>query len=222
MVFIEVAELYNRTFNENVNKNNANLFESNILESNVDEIYYLQDEKVKIINMWQELLDYLDFKPSFPVWGNYFKYPDNDPENCPVWKLKIISRNKDFYSEYKDFIDEWAMRYDFWNLKTTFKKLEWQCQEEYELLEQTILQFRPSGLRAKKPTFVPALVAISHIPIIYQNNRYRKLTPRECARLQSFPEDFKISNVDSHAYKQFGNSVNVKVVKFITNQLLEG
>lgn len=35
----------------------------------------------------------------------------------------------------------------------------------------------------------------------------RRLTPRECARLQGFPDDFKIVVSDTQAYKQFGNSV---------------
>ena len=171
--------------------------------------------------MWQELLDYLTVKPSFPIWGNYFHYNLNlDPEKCPNWKKAMIERNQDFYEKNKDFIEKWAKKYDFWNLKSTYQKFEWQCQDEYSNLTETILQFRPSGLRAKKPTFVPALVAINQIPIIYQNNVFRKLTPRECARLQSFPETFKICEIDSQAYKQFGNSVNVRVVEYIAKILL--
>jgi DNA (cytosine-5)-methyltransferase 1 len=40
----------------------------------------------------------------------------------------------------------------------------------------------------------------------------RRLTPRECARLMGFPEDFKIVVSDTQAYKQFGNSVVVPVM----------
>jgi DNA (cytosine-5)-methyltransferase 1 len=42
----------------------------------------------------------------------------------------------------------------------------------------------------------------------------RKMTPREWARLQGFPEEFKIIVSDASAYKQFGNSVCVPVVRF--------
>ena len=42
----------------------------------------------------------------------------------------------------------------------------------------------------------------------------RKLTPRECARLQGFPDSFKIPVSDTQAYRQFGNSV---VVPLMTN-----
>lgn len=49
----------------------------------------------------------------------------------------------------------------------------------------------------------------------------RKLTPRECARLQGFPETFNISSVsDVQAYKQFGNSVSVPVIRAIAERML--
>lgn len=43
----------------------------------------------------------------------------------------------------------------------------------------------------------------------------RKLTPRECARLQGFPEEFQIPVANTPAYKQFGNSVALPVIKLI-------
>lgn len=48
----------------------------------------------------------------------------------------------------------------------------------------------------------------------------RRLTPRECARLQGFPEDFKIVVSNTAAYKQFGNSVAVPVVKKIAANMI--
>lgn len=48
----------------------------------------------------------------------------------------------------------------------------------------------------------------------------RKLTPRECARLQGFPEKFIIPVSDTQAYKQFGNSVAVPVVREVAKQLI--
>lgn len=47
----------------------------------------------------------------------------------------------------------------------------------------------------------------------------RKITPREAARLQGFPDTFKIVVSDAQAYKQFGNSVSVPVVRAISKQL---
>lgn len=50
----------------------------------------------------------------------------------------------------------------------------------------------------------------------------RKLTPRECARLQGFPEDFTVDAVsDVQAYKQFGNSVSVPVIRHIAEAMTE-
>lgn len=48
----------------------------------------------------------------------------------------------------------------------------------------------------------------------------RKLTPRECARLQGFPEKFIIPVSDTRAYKQFGNSVAVPVIREIAKRML--
>lgn len=47
----------------------------------------------------------------------------------------------------------------------------------------------------------------------------RKLTPRECARLQGFPEEYVIPVSDCRAYKQFGNSVSVPVIRAISRQM---
>jgi DNA (cytosine-5)-methyltransferase 1 len=48
----------------------------------------------------------------------------------------------------------------------------------------------------------------------------RKLTPRECARIQGFPEDFNLSAVsDNQLYRQFGNSVSVPVIRAIAEKM---
>ena len=53
----------------------------------------------------------------------------------------------------------------------------------------------------------------SEILIEQEGKNPRRLTPRECARLQGFPEDFKIVVSDGQAYKQFGNSVVVPLIE---------
>ena len=47
------------------------------------------------------------------------------------------------------------------------------------------------------------------------NGKIRKLSPRECARLQGFPENFIINSSATQAYKQFGNSVSINVLQAI-------
>lgn len=49
----------------------------------------------------------------------------------------------------------------------------------------------------------------------------RRLTPRECARLQGFPDTFIIPVSDNQAYKQFGNSVTVPLIQAVGNQLVK-
>ena len=53
-----------------------------------------------------------------------------------------------------------------------------------------------------------------------KNRNPRKLTERECARLQGFPETFKIPVSTVQAYKQFGNSVPVNVIEAISLEMI--
>lgn len=63
----------------------------------------------------------------------------------------------------------------------------------------------------------------SEVLIAQEGKNPRRLTPRECARLQGFPDTFKIPVSDTQAYKQFGNSVVVplmgEVAKLIVNNI---
>lgn len=56
---------------------------------------------------------------------------------------------------------------------------------------------------------------------VIQNNRPRRITPRECARLQGFPDSFIVNPTDSFAYKQFGNSVSVPVIEAVISDFIE-
>ncbi len=60
----------------------------------------------------------------------------------------------------------------------------------------------------------------SEILIAQQGENPRKLTPREASRLQGFPSDFIIPVSDTQAYKQFGNSVAVNVIREIAKEIL--
>ena len=55
---------------------------------------------------------------------------------------------------------------------------------------------------------------------VIQHNRARHITPRECARLQGFPDTFRLHPSDAWSYKQFGNSVSVPVVKAVFDDFL--
>jgi DNA (cytosine-5)-methyltransferase 1 len=56
---------------------------------------------------------------------------------------------------------------------------------------------------------------------IVQNGKPRKLTPRECARLQGFPDSYKLLDNDNAVYKQMGNAVSVPVVEAVITDLIK-
>ena len=64
-----------------------------------------------------------------------------------------------------------------------------------------------------------SMVPMTHIKGEINRENIRKMTPREWARLQGFPEDFKLTLADTHLYKQFGNSVTVSVIEAIAREI---
>lgn len=64
-----------------------------------------------------------------------------------------------------------------------------------------------------------SMVPTTHIKGEINREDIRKMTPREWARLQGFPEDFKLELADTHLYKQFGNSVTVNVIEAIARKI---
>jgi len=55
---------------------------------------------------------------------------------------------------------------------------------------------------------------------VYHNNRVRRITPREAARLQGFPDSFILHSNDDKAYYQLGNSVSINVVKAVAEEVI--
>ncbi|MBN3925551.1 DNA (cytosine-5-)-methyltransferase [Nostoc sp. NMS4] len=55
---------------------------------------------------------------------------------------------------------------------------------------------------------------------VYHNQRVRRLTPREAARLQGFPDSFILHPNDDKAYHQLGNSVSINVVKAVAQEVI--
>ncbi len=68
---------------------------------------------------------------------------------------------------------------------------------------------------------VPEIKIIDGIEYLVDYSRVRKLTPRECARVMGFNDDFKIVVSDAQAYRQFGNAVVPGVVKEIVKTVLK-
>lgn len=59
----------------------------------------------------------------------------------------------------------------------------------------------------------------SHKLGIYHQERVRRITPRECARMQGYPDSYRLHPQDAHAYKQLGNAVSVTVVERLLQDL---
>ena len=129
-------------------------------------------------------------------------------EGTAAWKATFLRKNAAFYTEHQGLLEAWLAR---WNYLRQFpasrRKFEWQAQDAESLLE-TVMHLRPSGLRVKQATYVPALVAITQTSIL--GDRQRRISPREAARLQGLPEWFDFGDQpDAATYKQMGNGVNV-------------
>lgn len=194
-------------------------------EEEIDHIdqYRLSSDQITLLNLWNDFVQNIKCKrlPGFPIWSDRLcdLDPKEDLRKYPKWKVNFILKNNLLYKDNRIFIDKWLKRARscplFFGAKAKF---EWQAgQPEYPNIWENILQFRPSGIRVKPGTYFPALVAITQTSIV--GSRRRRLTIRECARLQSFPDSFVPDENDAQAYKQFGNSVNVEVTKLFAKYL---
>lgn len=64
-----------------------------------------------------------------------------------------------------------------------------------------------------------SMIPTTHIKGKINSEDIRKMTPREWARLQGFPDTFSLALSDTHLYKQFGNSVTVNVIRAIAERI---
>jgi DNA (cytosine-5)-methyltransferase 1 len=194
--------------------------------------YQLRDEEIGWIEAWEYFVQMVpsDDLPGFPIWVDEFRLRPRVTLSTPPWKANFLRKNSDFYRAYRESIDEWLrMRWgplgqrvrDF---PVSRRKFEWQARSwQPKKVDRTlfdlVLQMRPSGIRVKPPTYLPALVAIAQTSII--GSRMRTITPVEAARLQMIPfEPFVEAEIpDSSVYKQLGNAVNVGVVRHMARLL---
>jgi len=199
----------------------------NIIEKDkqLTEKYKISEETEEILNIWDEMIhefeDNENLSPTILCNEFYKQYSEKEFEELPLWKKDYITKNKPLYNKYKDKWDKWYDNYkSILVKKEVFGKLEWQVgrKKKNDSIFNHFIQFRQSGIRVKKGKYFPTLVAIVQTPIYAKEKRY--ITPRECARLQSFPDSFIIHENDHIAYKQFGNAVNVDVIHYVIEHTL--
>ena len=136
----------------------------------------------------------------------------------PKWKIDFIRQNREFYDANRSWIDPWLPR--ILKFPSSLQKLEWNIQGGKQDIWNYVLQFRASGLRVKRRTTAPSLIAMTdtQVPIIAWEKRY--MTPRECARLQSMEGLKQLPSSPTQAFQALGNAGNTQVVERVARALL--
>ena len=190
------------------------------------EDYELRPDELRWMEAWNAFVKRIDNDtlPGFPIWVDAFTPEPAIKSDTPRWKARFLERNSAFYVEHQATLDAWVEEFNVLSFPASRRKFEWQARKHqpYQAdrdLWDLVAHMRPSGIRVKPPTYLPALVAITQTSII--GSRRRRITPREAARLQGFPDTYELHPDDTTAYKQFGNAVNVGAVMHVARALLE-
>lgn len=142
------------------------------------------------------------------------------PESLfPDWKVQFIGQNRKWFRQIQPYFPSKWVR-ELRAFPPSLRKLEWNCQGEERDLWKYVLQFRPSGLRAKRYTSCPALVAMTttQIPILGPKRRF--ITRVEALRLQGFPDDHQLPSGRENAFRALGNAVHVRVARAIVKSCM--
>lgn len=141
---------------------------------------------------------------------NHFEFPK---------KNKKINKITDYLQENP------AVKYFYTNKSTIYDTLKKEIKTD--IRHNVVYQYRRYYVRENKSNMCPTLTANMgtgghNVPLILQNKKIRKLTPRECFNLQGFPKNYKFPKEmsDSKLYKLAGNAVSVPIIKLIGNNIL--
>lgn len=195
-------------------------------KEDIDEKYFIKGDVLDVLETWDKMVTTFDvgekISPTIMINDAFNNYTQIEFNSFPNWKKDYITKNKPLIEKYRTKFTEWYnQNMSILKKREIYGKLEWQTGliKENDSIFNHFIQIRQSGIRVKKGHYFPTLVAISQIPIYGKEKRY--ITPRECARLQSFPETFKLLPEDKKSYKQLGNSVNVDNVYTVISSTLK-
>lgn len=123
--------------------------------------------------------------------------------------------------EFKEIVEPVANEVFYYNKSKLYPTLK-----EHIKSRETAYQWRRRYVRENKSNLCPTLTANMgtgghNVPLVLDSRDIRKLTPRECARLQGYDDSFVLPEIlpNSALYKQIGNSVSVPVVEAIAKEI---
>jgi len=146
-------------------------------------------------------------------------YAREETKQFRNWKIRFIRLNRQWWKLARPHIPKGWTR-ELRKFPASMRKLEWNAKGGSRDLWKYVLQFRPSGLRVKRPTSSPALIAMTATQIPIVGGKKRFLTRIEGLRLQGFPDDHELPASRERAFMALGNAVHVGVVERIAETLL--
>ena len=229
---------YRQGFNDKKDRGNLFFDIARILEAKKPEGFLLENVKNlkshdhgKTFRIIEETLKDLGYYVKAQVL-NSMEY-GNIPQNRE--RIYIVGfKNKDYSDKFQfpkpleltkkitDILEDEVDEKYYYNGKPLYEKLK-----DHVVEYGKVYQWRRQYVRENKKGVCPTLTANMgmgghNVPIIKDKKGIRKLTPRECARIQGFPDEFKLPSLaDSALYKQIGNSVSVPVIKRVAKQMSE-
>jgi DNA (cytosine-5)-methyltransferase 1 len=151
-------------------------------------------------------------------WNALPSHARSEDMTFPKWKQDFIRQNRQFYEDNKEWIAPWLPK--ILKFPSSLQKFEWNIKGGKRNIWDYVIQFRASGVRVKRRTTAPSLIAMTdtQVPIIGWQKRY--MTPRECARLQCLDGLKALPKTANRAFAALGNAVNSNVVEMVARALL--
>ena len=228
---------YRQGFQDTKGRGDLFFYVANIIEKRQPKAFLLENvknlvshDKGKTFMIIMKTLTDLGYKVDHRVLNTYEygKLPQNrertyivgfkDWEHFEKFKFPIRTKLK---LTVKDLLDDSVDEKYYYNGKPLYERIK-----DDIVSENTVYQWRRQYVRENKKNLCPTLTANMgtgghNVPIVKVKDGIRKLTPRECLRLQGFPEDYPLPDLaDSKIYKQVGNSVSIPVIQRIAKAMM--